>query len=342
MSASSFRRKKQQDWKSIVAKYQNPQRAKSVGQLLNTLIPYAFVWYAVVQCLNISFWLVLPLILIAAGLLVRIFIIFHDCGHGSFFKSQKANNFWGFITGVLTFTPYQYWRHDHAIHHSHAGDLDHRGVGEVWTMTVEEYLNASRWKRIRYRLVRNPICLFIIGPVILFLIVHRFPSGKSAGRERKSVHLTNFGIFTMTVTMSFFIDFKTYLLIQLPVLMVAASAGIWLFYVQHQFEGVYWQRNERWDYVTEALKGSSFYKLPKVLQWFTGNIGFHHIHHLSPRIPNYSLEACYKENPLFQKIKPITLLASLKSLAFRLWDEQHNRLVGFGYLRKLKYARQTA
>lgn len=336
MDVPSFKAENIHNWQRIVAKYQNPQRARSIGQLLNTLIPYALLWYAMVKSLSISFWLMLPLAVIAAGLLVRIFIIFHDCGHGSFLKSQKANNFWGFITGILTFTPYQFWRHEHAVHHSHAGDLDHRGAGEVWTMTVKEYLKASRWTRLKYRLARNPFCLFIIGPPILFLIVHRIPATKSEAKGRRSVHLTNLGILFMVTALSLCLGFKTYLMIQLPVLMLAASAGVWLFYVQHQFEGVYWERHGKWDYVTEALKGSSFLKLPKVLQWFTGNIGFHHIHHLSPRIPNYFLEKCYKENPMFQKIKPITLLASFKSLTFRLWDEQHNRLVGFDYLKKLK------
>ncbi|MCR4336355.1 MAG: fatty acid desaturase [Candidatus Omnitrophica bacterium] len=336
MDVISSKVKNKENWQDTIAKYQQPQRAKSIGQLLNTLLPYALLWYVMLKCLSISYWLVLPLIPIAAGLLVRIFIIFHDCGHGSFFKSRKANNFWGFITGVLTFTPYQYWRYEHAVHHSHAGNLDHRGVGEVWTMTVNEYLKASRWMRIKYRFARNPLCLFIIGPLILFLIVHRLPMGTSGPRGYKSVHLTNLGILMIALTMSLLFGFKTYLLIQLPVLMIAASAGVWLFYVQHQFEGVYWERNANWDYVTEALKGSSFFKLPKILQWFTGNIGFHHIHHLSPRIPNYFLEKCYKENPMFQDIKPITLLTSLKSLTFRLWDEQHNRLVGFGYLKKFK------
>lgn len=325
------------NWRTIVAKYQTPQNSKSITQLLNTLLPYVLLWFVMAKLLTISFWLILPLLPIAAGLMVRGFIIFHDCGHGSFFKSQKANHFWGYLTGVLTFTPYQYWRHEHAVHHSHAGDLDHRGVGEVWTMTVNEYLSAPRWTRLRYRLTRNPICLFFIGPAILFLIVHRLPR-RAKDKNRLSVHLNNLGILIMAILISSLIGVKAYLLIQLPIIILAASAGVWLFYVQHQFEGVYWERNENWDYVTEALKGSSFYKLPKVLQWFTGNIGFHHIHHLSPRIPNYFLEKCYKENPLFQKIKPITLLTSLKSLQYRLWDEEHNRLVSFGYLKAFKYA----
>jgi len=276
---------------------------------------------------------------LAAGLSVRIFIIFHDCGHGSFFKSNRANNFWGFITGVLTFTPYHYWRHEHAVHHSHAGDLDERGWGDVWTLTVKEYLTASRWTRIKYRFARNPICLFLIGPPILFLIVHRLPSKKAPSRGNKSVMLTNAAIAGMVLVMGALMGFKEYLIIQLTVVSLAACAGVWLFYVQHQFEGVYWERHAHWDYLTEALKGSSFLKLPRILQWFTGNIGYHHIHHLCPRIPNYHLERCYKENPLFQQIKPITMLTSLKCLTFRLWDEQNNRLVGFGYLRQLKAQR---
>lgn len=327
-----------QTWQKIVAKYKNPQRSKSIGQLLNTLIPYFLLWVVMVKTLNISFWLMLPLSLIAAGLLVRIFIIFHDCGHGAFFKSRKANDFWGYVTGVLTFTPYQYWRHEHAVHHSHAGDLDERGWGDVWTMTVEEYIKASRWTRIKYRLARNPIILFIIGPTILFTIIQRLPLRKAGAKGIKSVHTTNLGIIAVATILIGILGLKTYLLIQLPIIILASSMGVWLFYVQHQFEGVYWERHEKWDYVTEAMEGSSYLKLPKVLQWFTGNIGFHHIHHLSPRIPNYFLEKCYKENPFFQKIKPITLLTSFKSLTFRLWDEQHHRLVGFNYLKSLKCA----
>ena len=328
-----------ENWQKVVAKYSTPQRSRSIRQLLNTLVPYAILWVVMVKCLSISFWLALPFIPIAAGLLVRIFIIFHDCGHGAFFKSQAANNFWGFLTGVLIFTPYQYWRHSHAVHHSHAGDLDERGWGDVWTMTVQEYLKSSRWVRFKYRLARNPFCLFIISPSILFLVMHRLPLHKGTGeRGLRSVHATNLGLLVFFLLMSSLIGLKAFLLIQLPVLMLAASAGVWLFYVQHQFEGVYWERHAKWDYVTEALKGSSFLKLPRVLQWFTGNIGFHHVHHLCPRIPNYFLEPCHKAHAMFQQIKPITFMASFKSLAFRLWDEQHNRLVGFDYLKRMKFA----
>lgn len=323
-------------WQKIVAKYQNPRRGRSIWQIVNTLVPYALLWYVMYLSLNVSYWLTLALAIVAAGFLVRVFIIFHDCGHGSFFKSTNVNNFWGYVTGVLTFTPYDYWRHEHAIHHAGAGNLDKRGSGDIWTMTIKEYLQSPLWKRITYRFARNPICLFLIGPAILFLVCHRMLGIEGDKRRLRSTHLTNLGILIVGGILSYFMGFKAYLMIQIPVVMIAASAGVWLFYVQHQFEGVYWERNENWDYVTEALKGSSFYKLPLVFQWFTGSIGFHHIHHLAPRIPNYNLAKCYNEVELFQDIKPITFLASLKSITFRLWDEQHQRLVGFGYLRELK------
>lgn len=337
MTNPSRQPKPKAEWQKIVAKYQTPQKSKSVGQLLNTLIPYALLWIVMIKCLSISYGLVLALSFLASGFLIRTFIIFHDCGHGSFFKSKRANDFWGYITGVLTFTPYQYWRHEHAVHHSHAGDLDERGWGDVWTMTVDEYIAASKWTRFKYRIARNPIILFIIGPSILFFIVQRIPLGRPGGRGHRSVHYTNLGILVLAIVMSYLIGLKAFLMIQLPTMAFAASMGVWLFYVQHQFEGVYWERSENWDYVTEALKGSSFLKLPKILQWFTGNIGFHHIHHLSPRIPNYFLEKCYLENPMFQDIKPLTMWTSLKSMTYRLWDEKNHRLVGFKYLRQINY-----
>lgn len=323
-------------WKEIVAKYQEPAIGRSVWQMLNTLVPYAALWYLMYLSLPVSYWLVVPLAILAAGFLVRVFIIHHDCGHGSYFKSRKANDIWGYITGVLTFTPYYLWRWEHAVHHAGSGDLDRRGKGGVWMLTVQDYLEASRGKRFAYRLVRNPVVLFVIAPLVLFLIKHRFPLTKAGNRERHSVYWTNLGILAMAVAMSAIFSIKAYLLIQVAIVAVAGSAGIWLFYVQHQFEGVYWERAEKWDHVTASLQGSSFYKLPKVLQWFSGNIGFHHIHHLSARIPNYNLERCHKAEPLFQTVKPITLFSSSKSFTFRLWDEQSRRLVGFGHLRTLR------
>jgi omega-6 fatty acid desaturase (delta-12 desaturase) len=297
--------------------------------MLNTLVPYAALWYLMYLSLGVSYWLTATLALLAAGFSVRVFVIFHDCGHGSFFKSRRANDLLGFITGVLGFTPYYHWRWEHALHHASAGDLDRRGTGDVWTLTVQEYLDSSRWKRFAYRLARNPFILFVLAPAFLFLVKQRFSSAKAVGRERRSVYWTNLAVLAMAAGLSWLFGLKTYLLLQVGMLMVAGSAGVWLFYVQHQFEGVYWERRDGWDYCTAALKGSSFYQLPKVLQWFSGNIGFHHIHHLSPRIPNYNLEKCHRAEPLFQTVKPVTFFASFKSLTFRLWDEQRRKLVGF-------------
>ncbi len=324
-----------ENWKEIVMKYQRPSLRRSVWQLINSVGSYVAVWSAMYWSISVSYWLTAALVLLAGGLLVRVFIIFHDCGHGSFFETKLANDVTGFLTGVLTFTPYSLWRKEHALHHSSAADLDHRGTGDVPTMTVEEYLAASRWEKLGYRLVRNPVVLFGLIPLAMFLVKHRLPHSHQANRrERQSVHWTNLALLGLIVGLSFLFGLVPYLILQVAVIGVAGSLGTWLFYVQHQFEGVYWEREEEWDFADAAFKGSSFYKLPKVLQWFSGNIGFHHIHHLSPRIPNYNLERCHYAEPLFQTVTSIGLLASLKCLTFRLWDERGRKLVGFAHLRE--------
>lgn len=329
-------------WKEIVLQCQEPSRWRALWQMVNTFGAYALLWYLMYRSLDISYWLTVPLAILAGAFLVRIFIIFHDCGHGSFFKSTTANKVVGFISGMLTFTPFYHWRWEHAIHHATAGHLDKRGTGDVYTMTVQEYLESTRWKRFSYRLARNPIVLFVIAPLYLFLISQRFPSGKASKRERHSVYWMNMAILVMAAGLSAIFGIIPYIIIQLTAMAVAGSAGVWLFYVQHQFEGVYWERGDEWDYTAAALQGSSFYKLPKILQWFSGNIGFHHIHHLSSRIPNYNLERCHKAHPLFQTVKPISLFSSLKSLTFRLWDEQRKKLVGFRHLKELRKHRKQA
>ncbi len=338
MSTIQAKRQTEVPWKQIVSGYQCPERRSSVWQLFNSLVPYVALWYLAYRSLAVSYWLTLAAAILAAGFLVRIFIVFHDCGHGSFFRSKKASSFWGFITGVLTFTPYHQWRFDHAVHHASCGDLDRRGVGDVWTLTVKEYLELSRLQRIAYHLYRNPVVMFTIGSVYLFLIRNRLPSKGAAKRERHSVHWTNLALLIIVAACSMGIGFRSYMLVQAPIFTIAMISGVWLFYVQHPFEGVYWARHEKWDYSKAALQGSSFYRLPKVLQWFTGNIGFHHIHHLSPRIPNYKLEKCHKENRIFEQSKMLTLLSSLKSLTLRLWDEDTQKLIGF---RLLKGPRQA-
>jgi len=324
------------DWKPLVAKYQKPSTWRAAWQLVDTLGPYILLWYLMYRSMAISWWITLPLAALAGALLARVFIFFHDCGHGSFFKSRLANDITGFITGLLTFTPYSHWRWEHALHHASSGDLDRRGAGDIWTMTIQEYLEATRWKRFAYRVSRNPIVLFVIAPLYLFLIHMRIPSPKASKREWHSVWWMNLAILGYATVLSWIFGIKAFLLIQLTITMVAGTAGVWMFYVQHQFENVYWERREDWDYTAAALQGSSFYKLPKILHWFTGNIGYHHIHHLCPRIPNYNLERCHQSHPLFRDVKPITLRSSLKSLTLRLWDEQRHKLVGYRRMREVR------
>ena len=324
------------DWKSVVAKYQQPSLRRSIFQIVNSFVPYVALWFIMDWSLSISGWLILPLSILAGGFLARLFIIHHDCGHGSFFKSRTANDVVGFITGVLTFTPYHFWRFEHAVHHAGSGDLDRRDLGSVWTLTVQEYLEAPWWKRFAYRVMRNPVVLLGVVPSFLFLVYHRFASARASRRDRYSVYWTNASMLALGILLSFVMGLKAYLVIQLSIITVASTAGVWLFYVQHQFEGVDWQRHGEWDYATAALQGSSFYKLPRILQWFSGNIGFHHVHHLSPRIPNYNLEKCHNEGAMFQQVKAVTLRSSLKSLSLHLWDETQNQLVGYSHLRTLR------
>jgi len=282
--------------------------------------------------LDVSYWITLVLAIPAAGFLIRSFIIAHDCGHGSFFKSRKANRTVGFLTALLTFLPSYHWSHEHAKHHAGAGDLDRRGAGDIWTLTLEEYLALPRWKQIWYRIYRNPFFLFSVAPLYVFFFNYRYWRPGSNPRVRRSTMQTNLALAVIVVAASLTIGIKAYLMIQLPIMVVAGTAGVWLFYVQHQFENTYWARHEEWSYVRQALDGSSFYKLPRVLQWFTGNIGYHHIHHLSPRIPNYYLQKCHESHPMFQAVKHVTLRSSRKSLGYRIWDEEHKNLVGFSYV----------
>jgi acyl-lipid omega-6 desaturase (Delta-12 desaturase) len=323
-------------WKAIVLEHQQPSLPRAIWQLVNTLGPYAILWVLMYYSLAWSPWITLALALLAGLLLVRIFIIFHDCGHGSFFASRRANDITGFLTGLLTFTPYHHWRWEHAIHHATAGALDRRGIGDVWTVTVEEYLRLSpRW-RLAYRLARHPFVLFILGPIYYLVFQQRIPSAGASPRERQSVHWMNLAILALAAALSAAFGIIPYLLIQLTVIIVGGGIGVWMFYVQHQFEGAYWERDEHWDFTDAALTGSSYYQLPRILQWISGNIGFHHIHHLSSRIPNYNLERCHHADPLFQAVRPLTFLTSLRSLGLHLWDEEAGQLVGFGHLRTLQ------
>lgn len=317
------------EWIVVISRYNKPDNLKSWWQIINSAGSYILMWALMIWSLKISYWLTLVLAIPAAGFLVRTFIIFHDCGHGSFFRSKRLNAIVGVITGLMVFTPYHRWHRDHHIHHQTVGNLDRRGIGDVATLTVDEYQNRSRLQRFLYRLYRNPFFLFGLAPLLLFVVLYRFPKKYMSAREHVYVQLTNLAIVIIVFSMITFIGWKAYLMIQLPVLYIATVHGVWLFYVQHQFRHVQWSNSAGWDYKTMALQGSSFFRLPGVLNWFTGSIGYHHIHHLSPLIPNYNLKKCNDENELFRDIRPITFWSAFESLLLRLWDEKRGMLITF-------------
>jgi omega-6 fatty acid desaturase (delta-12 desaturase) len=316
-------------WQRIVAKYQGADYRQSITQIVTSFGPYVGLWVLMYISLAYSYWLTLGLSVLASGFLLRTFIIFHDCTHGSFFLSRRANDRLGIIAGLLSFTPYHEWRHRHNLHHATVGNLEKRGWWDIDVLTVREYMQLSKRQRLRYRLYRNPWLMFGLGSTLFFLVIQRLARRGARKRERNSVYWTNLAIAGIVAGMSALIGLKAYLMIQLPVVILSSTIGLWMFYVQHQFEAGYWEHNSEWDYVTASLKGSSYYKLPRMLQWFTGNIGFHHIHHLSASIPNYRLEACYQENPVFQDVTVLTLRTSLKAVAAKLWDEEQKRMIDF-------------
>ena len=315
-------------WRPLIAKYQRPQTRYAVRQLATTLVPLAIVFATMYWLLGVSLWWALPLMMPAAALLVRTFVLMHDCSHGSFFASRRGNEIVGNITGVLTLMPFEHWRHEHALHHASAGDLDRRGHGDVDTLTVREYLARTPGQRWRYRMLRHPIFFLLIGP-IYFVLDKRFPPrGANAGRQVTSVWMTNIAILLVGGALVSLFGPRVFL-VYLPAYYLATMAGLWLFFVQHQFEGTYWEDHGHWDYAKAAIEGSSYFKLPRVLEWFTGSIGFHHVHHLGPRIPNYNLRRCHAENPLFQRATVVTLRQSVSALRLALWDEESSRLVRF-------------
>ena len=333
-----------EDLIQAVSKYAQPDYRKAFWQVANTILPYLSLWALMIVTVlyGLPVWTTLLLTVPASAFLVRSFILFHDCCHGAFFPSRRANRWLGYITGILTFTPFEDWQRTHTIHHAASGNLDRRGTGDIWTLTVDEYVSASRFKRLGYRLFRNPLLLFTVIPFVLFVILQRFPSRGAKKRERNSVFYTNLTLVGIITIMSLSLGFWNYLLIQIPAIIMAASAGMWLFYVQHQFEDVYWERQQHWDLTSSGLEGSSYYKLPKVLQWIVGNIGLHHIHHVRANIPNYNLQRCYNEVPSLQTVKALTIRMSLKSLWLNLWDEQKQKLVSFSSIRRIpRFAKQS-
>jgi len=323
----------QRNLRKQVAPYEKSNTKASIWQLITTLGPFFILWTLAYQSLTISYLLTFAFTVIAGGFLVRIFIIFHDCCHYSFFKNRTANKVLGTITGILTLFPYSQWQHDHSIHHATSGNLDKRGTGDIWVLTIDEYLASSTWRKIGYRLYRNPFVMFGLGPIYQFLIKNRFNKKGARKNERLNTYLTNVSVVVLIVFLCWALGTVPFLLVQIPIFMVSGSLGIWLFYVQHTFEDSYYEENEEWEYVLAAVEGSSYYKLPKLLQWLSGNIGYHHVHHLSPRVPNYKLEEVHNRTEPLQNVPTITLATSLQSLKFKLWDAHNKRFVGFNALR---------
>lgn len=312
-----------------MAPFEKSSTKDSIVQMINTLVPFFALWFLAYISLSISYIVTFIISVFAAGFLVRTFIIFHDCCHHSFFKNRTANKIVGTITGILTMFPYSQWAHTHSVHHATSSNLDKRGTGDIWVLTVDEYLEASIWKRIAYRLYRNPLVMFIIGPIYVFLIENRFNRRNARWKERVNMYITNSSIFAIIALMCWVIGWQSFLLVQGTIFLISGIAGVWLFYVQHTFEDSYFEEDAHWEYVKAAVEGSSFYKLPKLLQWLTGNIGYHHVHHLSPRIPNYKLEEAHNQSEPLQNVPTITLKTSFQSLKFRLWDEDRKVFVGY-------------
>lgn len=323
------------EWYKSTAPYAKADTRTAIGQLITTILPYLFLLFLMAWTVlhGFSYWITLLLGVAAAAFFARIFIFFHDCTHGSFLPSPRWNRNVGYLCGILTFTAFHNWRRAHAGHHITVGDLDRRGTGDVTVMTVEEYLQAPWLKRLGYRLFRHPLIMFGLGPFYLFLLSNRFPLPGSKRIEYISVLCTNLAILAIVIVTSLTVGLRTYLLVQMPVVLMAATLGVWLFYNQHQFEGVYWARHEEWDPWRAAMEGASYYQLPRLLRWATGNIGIHHVHHVRPGIPNYRLQECYDAIAEFQAVTPLTLRQSFRSLRNNLYDEKQRKMVSFRSLK---------
>ncbi len=316
-------------WRDTLAPYAKPHLGRSLIELASSLVPYLALSALMYLMLGVSYVLVLVIAIPAAGFLVRTFIIFHDCSHGSFLPSRRANLWLGTVLGLLVYSPFLRWRHDHAIHHATSGDLDRRGGGDVRTLTVAEYRALAPRAQLGYRLFRNPLVMFGVGPIVALLIGPRLVARTARPRMRRSVIGTNIALALLVGVLCWLLGWREYLLVQAPTVLLAGSAGIWLFYVQHQFEDAYWESAERWSYADAALRGSSYLKLPTVLQFFSGNIGLHHVHHLSARIPNYRLQRAHDENPIFHEVPVLSLRDGLRTVRLKLWDEERGRMVSF-------------
>lgn len=320
-------------WRERLARYEQPNRGRALRDLATSALPYVAFSVVMYVALSISYLLALAVAVPAAVSLVRMFIVFHDCSHGSFLASRRANAWVGMALGLLLYSPFLRWRHDHAIHHATSGDLGRRGIGDIRTLTVAEYRELSRRGRFGYRLLRNPLVMFALGPIVAMVVGPRIVGRGARPRMRRSVIATNIALTVFVGGLCWLIGWRAYLLVWGPPALLAGSVGIWLFYVQHQFEDAYWQSGNDWSYADAALHGSSYLKLPKLLQFCTGNIGYHHVHHLSPRIPNYNLRRAHDENPMFHDVPTLSLWDGVRAVALKLWDEDRGRLVTFAQAR---------
>jgi acyl-lipid omega-6 desaturase (Delta-12 desaturase) len=325
------------NWVQLLVHYRTPSHGRSIVELAITLGPLAMLWTLAWATYYFGYWwLSLVITAPAAGFLVRSFMIQHDCGHGAFFRRRAANDWVGRAIGVLTLTPYDFWRRTHAVHHASSGNLDERGLGDITTLTVREYLEQSKWKRFCYRLYRHPIVMFGVGPAYLFILQQRLPVGMLRGGWQPwlSTMATNLALAIFMAALIWFVGIGPLLLVYLPTALLAGSVGVWLFYVQHQFDPTFWARNPEWSFQEAALYGSSYYQLPGVLQWFTANIGMHHVHHLCSRIPYYRLPKALRDHPELGSMSRLTLLESFRCVRLALWDEESRRLISFHDLRR--------
>ena len=329
-------------WREAIARYERPDVWRSALDVATSLVPYIALSVAMYFLLSVSYLLVLVVAIPAAGFLLRTYIVFHDCTHGSFLPSKRANTWLGIACGLCVYSPFTAWKHEHAVHHATSSDLDRRGIGDVDMLTVSEYLNGSFAKRLGYRVVRNPLVMLGLGPLWALAIQPRFSQGTGRRHDRRSVLLTDIALALLVGGLVWAIGWKAYLLVQLPTMLLAGAAGVFLFYVQHQFEDAHWTRRDGWSYSDAALRGSSHLKLPKILQFFTGNIGLHHVHHLSARIPNYNLQRAHDENEFFHAAPTLSFWDGMRALRLKLWDEEHCRLVTFAQARASRARRAEA
>jgi omega-6 fatty acid desaturase (delta-12 desaturase) len=324
-----------QVWRESVAPHEQPSLRRSLVDLATSVVPYLALTVLMYASLEVSVWITLALAVPAAGFLLRTFIVFHDCTHGSFMPTKRGNRWVGRFAGLLVFQPFANWGHNHAVHHGTAGDLDRRGTGDVMTLTVEEYESRDWAGRLGYRLFRNPLVMFGVGPIWSLMIGPRIWSSKQRVRQRNSILLTNVALAIVVGAIVWLVGFQAWLLVQMPVVVLAGTLGVWMFYVQHQFEDAYWESSENWSYSDAALQGSSYLRLPKVMQFFTGNIGLHHVHHLSAKIPNYNLQRAHDEIEIFQEVPVLTIRDGLRSIRLKLIDPASGRLLTWGEVRSL-------